>query len=109
MRRRKNLIPMLFLAVVCWVGVGYLIYAVSPNRPLPTPLPIDSKTPFFLLLFLTLFFSLTLLFNNTRRGFLVALGLTALVLLRFFKFFHPLYIVLVLAILFTVELFFAKK
>ena len=111
MRKRKNLIPTLLLAILFWGGLGCLVYKVSPHTPLPLglPIPIPSLPLFFLLLFLAFFLSFALLFNNTRRGFLLATGLTALVLLRFFNLLHPLYIVLVIALLVTLELYFLKK
>lgn len=109
MRKRKNLIPMVFLTLLSWSGIGYLMYAQSPNGTLPLPLPIDPKLLFFLLLFLAFLFSFSLLFQNTRRGILIAIGLTALTLLRFFHFFHPLYIVFIFALLLTLELYFVKS
>lgn len=108
MRRKKNLIPTLVLALLSWSALGYFIYAFSPHTSLPL-LPLDPKIVFSLVVFLALFFSFTLLFQNTRRGFLVGLGLTTLIILRFFQFFHPLYIVLIVALLLTTELYFASE
>lgn len=111
MARRKTLIPTIFLAVLAWAGAGYLIYKTSPNAPLPisSPFPIPSVSVFFLLLFLACFLSFALVFNNTRRGFLVSVGLTALATLRLFHLFHPLYIILIIALLITTEIYFLKR
>lgn len=111
MRRRKRLIPTVLLAVLCWGGLGYLVYSMSPHQSLPvqSPIPIPTLPLFFFILFLAFFLSFALLLNSTRRGLLVALGLTSLALLRFLKLFHPLYIVLVLALLVTIEVYFLKK
>lgn len=102
MRRKKRFIPTLLLTVLSWGGFGYVLFNVSP-------MGFVSKILFFALLFFALFLSIALLLNNTRRGFLIALGILVLALLRFFELFHPLYIVLVVALLLTVELYFLKK
>src|SRR3989344_5380812 len=109
MRRKKRLIPTLILTVILWAALGYFVYSFSPNTPLPLPILIDPKIIFFLMLFLALFLSFSLLFNNTRRGILLALGIVSIVLLRFFQLFHALYIVFVISILITIEIYFLKR
>lgn len=102
MRRRKRVIPTLLLAILSWGGLGYLVYKTSPQEEL-------LLIAFFLLLFLGAFLTASLTFNNSRRGFLIALCLVALALLRFFKLFHPLYIILLLALIVTAEMYFLKR
>lgn len=110
MRRKKRLIPTLILAIIGWGGLGYLIYKTSPKESLSIfPIAMPTLVVFFLLLFLAVFITTSLLLNNSRRGFLIALGLVTLVLLRFFKLFHPLYIVFILALLVTMEIYALKK
>ncbi|MBI2036086.1 hypothetical protein HYT17_00400 [Candidatus Microgenomates bacterium] len=101
MGRRKNFFPTVVAILFSWGSLAYLIYKIPPT---------DAWIAgFFLLLFLSLFLSASLLFNNTRRGFLVAGGLTVIALLRFFHLFYPLYIILVIALLVTIEVYFLKK
>jgi len=110
-RRKKIIIPLALLALFSWGGLGTLFYTVSPATalPFPKPLTISPLPVFFLLFFLALFSSSTLLINSIRRGLLIAFGITILLLLRFFKLFHPLYIVLIVGLLITTEIYFRKK
>src|SRR5438309_649492 len=110
MRKRKNFVGTFLLAVLCWGGLGYIVYQFSPNTTVATKLLFfDPKILFFLCLFLALVFSFSLLLQNTRRGILVALGCTSLALLRFFHLFHPLYIILIVSLVLTTELYFVKR
>ena len=101
MRRKRKLIPTILLTILSWGSLGFLVYKIPPTS--------NFILLFFLLFFLALLLSFALLFANTRRGFLFALGILTLALLRFFHLFHPLYIVLVLSLLLTTELFFLRK
>jgi hypothetical protein len=101
---------MILLAVFSWGFLGLLIYFFSPYNPLPLPVSI-SLTPlplFFLLAFLALFASFSLLLRSVRRGIIVAATLTAITLLRFFHLFEPLYLIFVVAIAITTEIIFYK-
>ncbi len=101
MGRRKNFIPTVFFTLLSWGGLGYLIYKIPPTA--------FWIIVFFILLFFVFFLTFSLVLNNTRRGGLVASGLTAIALLLFFHLVYPLYIILVIALLITVEVYFLKK
>ena len=64
---------------------------------------------FFFLLFLSAVSLFTYLLNNTRRGFFVGILITLYFLLRFFGLTHPFFLILLLALFITLELFFSPR
>lgn len=74
---RKNFLPTAIISLILWSLLALLIYFFSPQDQFALPV-------FFLLLFFSLFFSLALLITHTRRGLLLATGITLFLLLRYF-------------------------
>jgi hypothetical protein len=119
-KRRKRhfwLLVFSFLLLVCLL---YLIINFDPTRKFPIfPAKQDlaprdslqfSLLPiFFVLVFLsTLTFSAYLL-NNSRRGLFIALLITSYLLLRFFHLTHIFFLILLIALFFTLELLFRNR
>ena len=75
-RRRKNFFPTLILIFFFWTTLGLMVYFVEPETLKNILIP-GLYLPFFLNLFLALFFTLAIIFINSRRGFLISLGITA--------------------------------
>lgn len=74
----------------------------------------DPNGRLILLGFFSLIFSTTVVFglfllNNVRRSMLLGLGFTTFLLLRYLHLHHPLYLVLLLASLISLELYFQKR
>lgn len=99
---RKNFLPTLLVAILLWLGVVSIIYFVEPDT-------FGIFTVFFFLVFLALLFTLSLLFAHTRRGALIAVGLTLFLILRYLGIGNILNFLLILGIAVTVELYFLKK
>ena len=64
---------------------------------------------FYFFLFVAFFLTISLLLANSRRGFLSASALIAFLLLRQFEQGHIINLVLVFAILSSIELYFWKN
>lgn len=66
-------------------------------------------TIFHLVLFLSLFLTLSLLLANSRYGFLLAGGVIIYLLLRFAKMTNFLNLLLLASLLLTIEIYFRKR
>ena len=106
MRRRKNFFPTLLLAVIFWIGWLYIVFSVSPEN---TTYHIPHTICFFFALFLALFLTLSLVLANTRRGFLMTLGVIGFLILRLLDSAHYLNLILLAGILFSLEIYLSKK
>ncbi len=71
--RNRNFLPALILTILWWSLLGLMIWRVDPGVVADFPVS-GSYAPFFLLLFLSLWFTASLLLANTRRGLFVALS-----------------------------------
>jgi len=101
-RRRKNFLPTFILAIFFWlVWLGVLLFF--------TPESLLMIAVFFLLLFLALFFTLSLLFANSRRGFLVAGGIILFLILRWQELGNILNTILLMVTILTLEIYFTKR
>lgn len=106
MRRRKNFLPTLILAILFWLSWLYIIFFTSPEN---TTYYVPHTTYFFLALSFALILTLSLIFANTRRGFLTTLGIISFLILRMLNSAHYLNLALLAGILFSVELYLTKK
>jgi hypothetical protein len=99
---RENFFPTLLLAILAWLGWIYIVYFQAPESSYLIGL-------FYLFLFVALFLTISLLLANSRRGFLSALALIALLLFHQFEQAHIINLALVFALLLSIELYFWKK
>ncbi|GEM_PF-2387324 len=81
MRRRKNYFLDLMFMIIFWLMFALMIFFVEPEMIKDIPFK-DTYLPFFLNLFLALFFTFALIFRNNRRGFMAALSLILLLSLK---------------------------
>ncbi len=80
-RNNKNYWPALVLAVLWWLLLVGVVMLVDPEVVADFPIS-NTYLVFFVLLFLAVFFLVSLLFEDSRRGFLMALLVTVLGYLR---------------------------
>jgi len=99
---RKNFLPTLAVIFFLWGLLGSLIYFVEPDTVIAIPL-------FFLLAFLALFFTFSLLLAHTRRGFVAALAMTLFLVLRFWGVGNVLNFLLIAGLALTIELYFSRN
>lgn len=77
-KRRKNFLPALIFALIFWGLWGWFAYSFPPANNLLILV-------FYLLLFLALFLTSSLIFANSKLGVIAALWLILLLIFRFFK------------------------
>ena len=101
-KKRKNFLPTLFLAILFWITWGWLTYSFPPEGFLVF-------VGFLTSLFMALFLTASLLLANSRRGFLIAVGLVGFLLFAYFDLGHWLNLALFVAILVFLEIYLAKR
>lgn len=105
LRRRKNYLPALILIVLLWGLLSLVLFFVEPSLIKDVLIP-GVYLPFFLIFFPAGWFTLAIICGNTRRGLLMAIGLSVFLLLRIFQFGNGLNLVLILGILIAVDRYF---
>ena len=103
--RRKNYLPTFVLIVVLWGLLALTLVYVEPELIKDVLIP-GVYLPFFLLFFPASFFTLAILWGNSRRGLLCAAGLTLFLLLRLFELGNVLNLLLILGIVIAVDRYF---
>lgn len=122
MRTRKRPLLLLFVGILSFIGLGSLIYFVSPDVTLSVPqtwanLPtvfvsfvhIPILIAFFSLLALFLFSVTTYIFKSKKHGILLAIFVTTYLLFRLNHLTHPFFLILLLALFFTLEMLLSGK
>jgi len=88
--------------LVLWGLLGGLIFWVEPELVKDIIVP-GLYLPFFLIFLPASFFSLSLLFNHTRRGLILSLSLSLYLALRIYEMANALNILLIIGIAIAVE------
>ena len=85
-----------------------MIFFVEPEMIKDIPFK-DSYLPFFFNLFFALFFTLAVIFGNSRRGFLVSFGISLFLFLRPFGLGNLLNFLLLAGVTILFDQYFTKK
>jgi len=104
-RRRKNFFPTLILIFFFWTTLGLMVFFIEPELVKNILIP-GLYLPFFINLFLALFFTLAVIFVNSRRGFLISLGIITFLILRLVGLGNILNAILIFAVVFTLAYYF---
>jgi len=99
---RKNFLPTLLIIVILWSGVFFVVYFIDPETFGAIPL-------FLFLLFLSLLFTFSTIFANTRRGLIISLLTILFLILRYLGVGNVLNLLLILGLGITAEVYFSKK
>ena len=99
---RKNFFPTLLITIVLWILLGGLIYFIDPSSFGAIPI-------FFVLVFLTLLFTFSILLANSLLGATYSLGLTFFVVLRYFGIGNVLNLLLISGVLAVFTIVYFKK
>lgn len=94
--------PTLLVTILLWLILGFLIYFVDPDTFLAVPL-------FFVLSFVSFLFTFSLLFGNSRRGFIISTSLSLFLALMYLGVGNILNLLLIVAIAVSIELYFSLK
>ena len=100
--KRKNFFATLVISVFLWVLLGFLVYFVEPDV-------FGAVVAFFVLIFFCFLFTLSLLFAHTRRGFLVSLGLTLFLVLRYLGVGNVVNFLLIFGVIASFEIYLLKN
>lgn len=100
-RYRKNLIWLIMLDIILWTLLAGIVYLIEPSTILIVPL-------FFIVLFLALILTLSLLLSNTRRGVLSSVGIFIFVILRYLGVGNILNLVLIASIVIAMEFYLSR-
>lgn len=90
------------MTIVLWGIWGGLIYFISPDTFGALPL-------FLVFSFLAFLFTFSLLFADSGRGFIVSLGLTVFLILRYLGIGNIINLLLITGLIVTAELYFDKR
>ncbi|MCJ7805321.1 hypothetical protein MUP46_01625 [Patescibacteria group bacterium] len=100
--RRKNFLPSLIVTMVLWVVTAGIVYFVDPQTFGAIPV-------FFFMVILSLLFTLSILFANTRRGIITTLCVMIFLILRYFGIGNILNLLFIFALGGTIEFYFSRK
>ncbi len=122
MRHRTRPYSLLLISLVSLFTLASLIYFFAPNASLTFPqsvqnLPfsLDNYLQFppillFFVLIAIFFFSMgTFIFKSKAHGILIAGLVVTYLLFRLFHLTHPFFLILLLALFFTLELFVSSR
>jgi len=121
MRKRKRSLKFLFVSILSLFALGSVLYYLSPYSSLAFPqqyikvfslgsfLQIPTVIVFFLLLALFLFSLGSYLFKSKIHGALIAMFVIIYLLFRLNNLTHPFFLVLLLALFFTLEMVTSNK
>ena len=120
MNRRKKPFWLLVISLLSLGGLIYLVFFNPPSYQLPLPLEAlarweitNYKLPitvvFFLLLFTFLLSLITYLSRNARRGATIGLLIIVYLIFRMLHLNSPYFLLLLIALFISLELFFKKR
>lgn len=120
MRTRKRSLLLLFASILSFLALAGLIYFSPPTSSLTSSqivgnislisfIHIPSLFLFFVLLALFLFCIGTYIFKSKKHGVLIALFVIIYLLFRLNHLTHPFFLVLLLALFFTLEMLVSSK
>ncbi|MBI2007422.1 MAG: hypothetical protein HYS83_01850 [Candidatus Blackburnbacteria bacterium] len=100
--KRKNFLLSFAVALLLWLS-WLAIFLFIPPEAFFVPIVFLAVT------FLAIFLTVTILFSNTRRGLLTALGAIIFMILNYYHATNYLNIVLVGGVLLTIEYYLSRK
>lgn len=99
---RRNFLPTLLIITVLWACCFFIIYFFDPAT--------DGIVPIFIIIvFLSLLFTLSTIFANTRRGLISSIAVSAFLILRVFGIGNILNLILLSALAITSDIYFSRQ
>jgi len=99
---RRNFLPTFIITVFLWIGLISVIFLIDPQQK-------GAMVIFFLIAFFAFFFTLSIVFINSRRGFLLSLCTILFMILRYFGFGNWLNFLLILGVYIVSEIYFSQN
>lgn len=108
--RRKHPATLLLLSLLSLASFIYFILSFSPSSHFSIfNSQFSTLYVFFPLVFLFIYSAITYLLINTKQGLLFGLFATIYLFLRFIHLTHPFFLILLLVLFISLELFFKKR
>lgn len=107
-KRKKNFIVSVGLTIFLWLILGFMVWFVDPVVVKNLIIP-NSYIVFLVTVWLAQFFTFSLVLKSPRRGLLLASGLTGFLFLKSQNLANPISLVLILAIIVTLEVYLSKR
>jgi len=101
-KRGRNYLPTLILIMVLWGLLGVIVNQVEPEL-VKDILVQGLYLPFWLVFFPASFFTLAVVVGNSRRGLVIALGLTGFLILRVYQLGNLLNLLLMVGLVVAVD------
>jgi len=95
-KRRKNFFPTLVITILLWISILLIVFFMDPFTPGVLPL-------LFFLLFLSLIFSLSIIFEDSKRGLIFSLAIIFFLILRFMGLGNPINFLLILGVAISLD------
>ena len=99
---RKNILPTFAITALLWIALVSMIYFIDPQQK-------GAVLLFFVITFFTLFFTLSIIFINSRRGLISSLGIMVFLALRYFGLGNLLNLFLVIGICIALEIYLVRE
>lgn len=107
-RRRKNFLATFILILFFWTIFWLMVFFVDPVLIKNIFIP-GFYLPFFIDLFLALFFTLAVIFANSQKSLLFSSGIIIFLILRLYHLGNFLNAILIISLIFVLEKYFTKK
>ncbi len=101
-KKRKNFFPTLIITIILWVGVTLFVNSVNPHS-------LGALQFLLVIIFATSFLTFSLLFANTRRGFISATFLVIFLAFRYLGIGNIVNLSLLAGLFITIEMYFSKN
>lgn len=101
LKERKNYLPTVLIVLCLWLAVAIFILLVDPQISWAIPL-------FLLLIFAAVMLTFAIVFGNTRRGVLLAMGITIFLGLKILNMASPLNTILLIGALAAFEFYYSR-
>lgn len=102
LKHRKNYLPTVLLMIVLWSILGLMMFGVDPELVKDILIP-GLFLPFWLVFFPASLITLALVFSNTKRGLITALGITIILILKIYDLGNILNVILVAGIILAID------
>jgi hypothetical protein len=109
MEKRKRPLHLLVLSILTFIVLVFVFFFIPPSSAIQIGIPINILLFVFPLLFILFYSLLSFLFRKKSHGVIVGALLVLYLLLRLGGFTHPLFFLILLALLLILELLFSKE
>ena len=100
--KRKSFFPTLIITLIFWIICALIFFYADPEYG-------GAVTLFIVVIFLSLFFTASILLVNKRRGFLISLGISLMLLFRMWGVGNIVNMLLLAGMLIAFEIYSGKK